>query len=98
MSKPKTNDARKIPGTLSKESWDKWNNVQRPAWMHNFRDRGLLSRQGQEKGVNRVMKTVTARTDFTLNKAVYCTCWDNNIIFTVKTAGDDISVATRSSQ
>ena len=50
MSKPKTNDAPKIPGTLSKESWDKWNNVQRLAWMPNFRDRGLLSRQGQEKG------------------------------------------------
>ncbi len=47
--------------------------------------------------VNGKMRSVTERTDFTLSKAVYCTCWDNNIVFTVNTAGDDISVTTQPS-
>lgn len=48
------------------------------------------------KKINGVMRTVTARTNFTLTKAVYCTCWDDNIIFTVNPAGSNISVSTTS--
>ncbi len=56
-----------------------------------------LDKVPKKKKVNGVMKTVsvTKRTDFTLTKAVYCTCWDDNIIFTVNTAGDNISVGTK---
>jgi competence protein ComEC len=49
------------------------------------------------KNVNGVMKTVTERFDLTLGKAVYCTCWDDNIVFTVNTAGNDISVTPEAS-
>ncbi|MFN0139621.1 MAG: hypothetical protein ACKVQW_06000 [Pyrinomonadaceae bacterium] len=53
----------------------------------------------KKKRVNGGMQTVsvTKRTDFTLTKAVYCTCWDDNIISTVNKAGDDVSVATKAS-
>ncbi|MFN0139355.1 MAG: ComEC/Rec2 family competence protein [Pyrinomonadaceae bacterium] len=58
-----------------------------------------LDKVPKKKKIKGVMKTVsvTKRTDFTLTKAVYCTCWDDNIIFTVNTAGDDISVGTKPS-
>lgn len=32
------------------------------------------------------------KNKFTLDKGLYCTCWDDNIIFEVNSAGDDISV------
>jgi len=51
-----------------------------------------------KKKINGVMKTVTERTNFTLTKAVYCTCWDDHIIFTVNSAGNDISVTTKPSE
>ena len=39
----------------------------------------------------------TRKNKFTLDKGVYCTCWDDNIIFEVNSAGDDISVGTKAS-
>lgn len=40
----------------------------------------------------------THKNKFTLDKGVYCTCWDDNITFEVNSAGDDISVDTKASE
>lgn len=47
-----------------------------------------------KRPVNGVMRSFTERTDLTLTKAVYCTCWDNDITFTVNPDGNDITVTT----
>lgn len=39
----------------------------------------------------------TRRNKFTLDKAVYCTCWDDHITFEVNSDGDEISVSTKQS-
>lgn len=68
-----------------------------PAQAANALVRARCNEVKKKKKIKGVMRTVsvTKRTDFTLTKAVYCTCWDDKIIFTVNSAGNDIEVDTK---